>query len=43
MFWEELVTTSKDISSTYSKIKGNYSLKALKFNHLKYAGENTVL
>ena len=41
MFWEELPTTSKHLSSTYSKIKGNFLLKALKFKHLKYAGENT--
>ena len=41
MFWEELPTTSKLLSPTYSKIKGNFLLKALKFKHLKYAGENT--
>ena len=29
------------LSSTYFKIKGNCSLKVLKFNHLKHAGENT--
>ena len=33
--------TSKLLSSTYFKIKGNCSLKALKFKHLKYTGENT--
>ena len=42
MFWS---TTSKLLSSTYFKIKGNYSLKALNFNHLiqKCTGESTVL
>ena len=42
VFWEESKATSKHLSSTYSKIKGNCSLKALKLKHLKYTGENTV-
>ena len=41
--WEQLPTTAKHLSSTYSKIKGNFLLKALKFKHLKYAGENTEI
>ena len=41
--WEELLTTSKLLCSTYLKIKGIYSLKALKFKCLKYTGENTDL
>ena len=41
MFWEELTTTSKLLSPTYFKIKGNCSMKALKFKCLKYTGENT--
>ena len=41
--WEELLTTSKLLCSTYLKIKGICSLKALKFKHLKYTGENTDL
>ena len=30
VLWKKLITTSKLISSTYSKIKGNCLLKALK-------------
>jgi hypothetical protein len=37
---EELTTTSKLLSPTYFKIKGNCSMKALKFKRLK---ENTGL
>ena len=40
-FWEELITTSKHLCSTHLKIKGVCSLKALKFKHLEYTGENT--
>ena len=43
VIWEELLTTSKFLCSTYSKIKGICSLKALKFKCLKYTGENTVI
>ena len=38
--WEELLTTLK-LCFTYLKVKGVCLLKALKFKHLKYAGENT--
>ena len=41
--WEELLTTSKHLCSTYLKIKGVCSLKTLKFKRLNYAGENTGL
>ena len=40
MQWVELVTTSKLLCSTYSKITGNCSQKALKFKH---PGENTAI
>ena len=39
--WEELLTTSKILWSTYLKIKGICSLNALKFKCLKYIGKNT--
>ena len=39
--WEELLTTSKLLCSTYLKIKGIWSPKALKFKYLKYTGGNT--
>jgi hypothetical protein len=39
--WEELTTASKLLNPTYLKIKGNCSMKALKFLGLKYTGENT--
>ena len=44
MFREELhvTTTSKLLSSTHFKIKGNCSLKVLRFKNLKYTMENTV-
>ena len=42
MIWEELLTTAKHLYSTHLKIKGICSLKALKFERLKYTGENTV-
>ena len=35
--WEDLLTTSKLLCSTYLHIRG---LKALKFRHLKYTKEN---
>ena len=37
---EELLTTSKLLCSTYLKIKGICSMKALKFKYLMYTGEN---
>ena len=37
--WEELLTKSKLLCSTYLKIKGVCSLKAI---NLKYTGENTA-
>lgn len=40
-FREEFPTTSKLLCSTYSQIKGDCSLKALKFKLLIYTGENT--
>ena len=40
VIWEEL-TTSKLLSSTYLKIKGICSLKALKIKRLRYTGKNT--
>ena len=40
MIWEELLTTSKLVCSTYLNIKAICLLKAL---HLKYTGENTAL
>ena len=40
LVWEELTTTSKLLSSTYFKIKGNCSLKAPKLKYM-YIGENT--
>ena len=36
------MATSKPRSSTHLKIKGNCSLKALKFKRLKYTEENTA-
>ena len=39
--WEELITTSKLLCSTYLQIKGICSLKALKCKCLKYTRENT--
>ena len=43
VIWEEILTTSKLLCSTYIKIKGICSLKALKLNfkRLRYTGENT--
>ena len=41
VIWEELLTTSKLLCSTYLKIRGICSLKALKFKRLKCIGENT--
>ena len=41
VIWEELLTISKLLFSTYLKIKGICSLKALKLKRLKYTGENT--
>ena len=41
--WEELLTTSKLLCSTYLNIKGICSLKALKFKRLKYTRKNTAM
>ena len=40
---EELTNTSKLLGFTYSMIKGNWSLKALKFKRLRYTGITLVL